>query len=65
MIPSNSVFKGNTKTYFHIKDIKILEHDTLIDKFREIKAHLKKHKKWLGRKEFKQAEEHKKKTPKL
>jgi len=42
--------RGSDKTYFHIKDLKILEHDTLIVKFREIKAHLKKHKKYLGQK---------------
>ena len=56
-------FKGNTKTYFHIKDIKILEHDTLLDKFRQIKAHLKKHKKFLGRREIALAEHHMKKAP--
>jgi pescadillo protein len=39
-------------------------HDKLISKFREIKAHLKKHKKLLGRKETKLAEEHIAKTPK-
>ena len=46
-------FKGNTKTYFHVKDLKILQHDQLLDKFRSIKAHLKKHKKLLGRRELK------------
>jgi len=56
-------FKGNTKTYFHIKDIKILEHDTLLEKFRAIKAHMKKHKKFLGRRELANAELHMKKTP--
>ena len=56
-------FKGNTKTYFHIKDIKILGHDTLLDKFRQIKAHLKKHKKFLGRREVALAEHHMKKAP--
>lgn len=56
--------KGNTKTYFHVKDIKILQHDQLLDKFRAIKAHLKKHKKYLGRKEVKVAENHIRKTPK-
>lgn len=40
--------KGGDKTYFHIKDLKILEHDQLIDKFKEIKSHIKKHKKYLG-----------------
>lgn len=57
-------FKGNEKTYFHVKDIKILEHDQLIDKFRDIQAHLKKHKKYLGKREVKIAEKHLKKTPK-
>ena len=57
-------FKGNDKTYFHTKDLKILEHDQLLSKFRDIKAHLKKHKKLLGRRELKQAENHLAKTPK-
>lgn len=57
-------FKGNDKTYFHIKDLKILQHDQLLDKFRSIKAHLKKHSKLLGRREVKLAEQHMKKTPK-
>lgn len=57
-------FEGTNKTYYHIKDIKILLHDNLLSKFREIKAHLKKHKKLQGRKEKKLAEEHLKKTPK-
>ena len=54
---------GNDKTYFHIKDLKILEHDTLLGKFRDIKAHLKKYKKYQGKKDFKRAEEHKQITP--
>lgn len=57
-------FKGNEKTYFHVKDLKILEHDQLMDKFRQIKAHLKKHQKYLGKRELKLAEQHLKKTPK-
>jgi len=39
-------------------------HDKLLQKFRDIKAHLKKYKKLLGKKEKKLAEEHLKKTPK-
>jgi len=60
----NKRFKGNDKTYFHVKDLKILQHDQLLEKFRSIKAHLKKHKKYLGRREVKIAETHLKKTPK-
>jgi hypothetical protein len=36
------------KTYFDIKDMKILEHDEMVDKFRDIKSHLKKYKKLQG-----------------
>ena len=61
----NKKFKGNDKTYFHVKDIKILQHDQLLGRFRDVKAHLKKHKKYLGRRELKTAEDHLKKTPKL
>lgn len=50
--------KGSDKTYFHIKDLKILEHDQLLQKFWDIKAHLKRHKKYLGQKNFQRAEEH-------
>ena len=60
----NKRFKGNDKTYFHVKDLKILKSDQLLDKFRSIKAHLKKHKKYLGRRELKTAETHMKKMPK-
>ena len=49
-------FKGNDKTYFHIKDLKIFQHDQMLEKFRSIKAHLKKHQKFLGRRELKLAE---------
>lgn len=59
----NKKNKGTDKTYFHVKDLKILEHDTLLDKFRDIKSHLKRYKKYLGRKEFKKAEEHLEEQP--
>jgi pescadillo protein len=57
-------FEGSNKTYYHIKDLKILMHDKLLTKFRDVKAHLKKYKKLLGKKENKLAEDHLKKTPK-
>ena len=57
-------FEGTNKTYYHIKDLKILMHNKLLTKFRDMKAHLKKHKKLLGRKERKLAEDHMKKMPK-
>jgi len=57
-------FEGSGKTYYHIKDLKILMHDKLLARFRDIKAHLKKHKKLLGKKEGKLAEDHLKKMPK-
>jgi len=60
--PKNKL-KGSDKTYFHLKDLKILEHDTLLEKFRDIKAHLKKYKKYQGQKDYKRAEEHKQFTP--
>jgi pescadillo protein len=41
----NKKAKGSDKTYFHVKDMKILEHDTLLSRFHAIKAHLKKYKK--------------------
>lgn len=47
-----------------MKDLKILEHSQLMDKFRDIKAHLKKHKRFIGRRELKLAEDHLHKTPK-
>jgi len=54
---------GSDKTYFHVKDLKILEHDTLLQKFRDIKTHLKKYKKYLGHKDFKRAQDHKDMKP--
>jgi pescadillo protein len=57
-------FEGTNKIYYHIKDLKILQHDKLLQKFRDIKAHLKKHKKLLGKKETKLAEDHLKMVPK-
>lgn len=57
-------FEGSNKTYYHVKDLKILMHDKLLMKFRDLKAHAKKYKKLIGRKEGKAAEDHKRKIPK-
>jgi pescadillo protein len=57
-------FEGNAKTYYHIKDLKILLHDKLLQRFRDIKAHLKKYKKLMDKKEVRLAEDHLQKTPK-
>lgn len=37
--------KGNHHTYYHLKDISFLQHDPLLEKFREIRAYEKKIKK--------------------
>lgn len=55
--------EGSDKTYFHVKDLKILEHDTLLQKFMDIKAHLKKYKALQGKKQYQRAEELKQVAP--
>lgn len=57
-------FEGTNKTYYHIKDLKILMHDKLLTKFRELKAHAKKYHKLIAKKEIKTAEQHLRKAPK-
>lgn len=57
-------FEGSNKTYYHIKDLKILMHDALLKKFRDVKAHLKKYKRLVHKKEGKLAEEHLENLPK-
>lgn len=57
-------FEGTNKTYYHVKDLKILMHDKLLHKFRDLKAHAKKHHKLIAKNETKMAEQHLRKTPK-
>ncbi|CAL9110137.1 unnamed protein product [Musa acuminata var. zebrina] len=42
--------EGNHKTYYHMKDILFLAHEPLLEKFRDIRAHKKKVKKAMARK---------------
>lgn len=42
-------FKGSDKTYYHRKDIQYLLHDQLLEKFKSIKAHMKKYRRALNR----------------
>lgn len=42
--------KGNHHTHYHLKDIAFLQHDPLLEKFREIRAYEKKIKKDEARK---------------
>eukprot|EP00771_Trimastix_marina_P002145 gnl/Trimastix_PCT/326.p1 GENE.gnl/Trimastix_PCT/326~~gnl/Trimastix_PCT/326.p1 ORF type:complete len:887 (-),score=347.50 gnl/Trimastix_PCT/326:27-2687(-) len=58
-------FKGNNKTYYHVKDIKILARDALMDQAREYHAHQKKVKKALGRKDKTWAEQIKNERPRF
>ncbi|XP_020534614.1 pescadillo homolog isoform X2 [Jatropha curcas] len=47
--------KGNHHTYYHLKDIAYLQHEPLLEKFREIRAYQKKIKKALAKKDNDQA----------
>ncbi|ONK79176.1 uncharacterized protein A4U43_C01F3700 [Asparagus officinalis] len=42
--------EGTHKTYYHMKDILFLAHDPLVEKFRDIRAHKRKVKKALAKK---------------
>ncbi|KAJ9135370.1 hypothetical protein P3X46_032561 [Hevea brasiliensis] len=47
--------KGNHHTYYHVKDIAYLQHEPLLEKFREIRAYQRKIKKALAKKDNDQA----------
>mmetsp|Transcript_46332 Transcript_46332/g.53694 ORF Transcript_46332/g.53694 Transcript_46332/m.53694 type:complete len:539 (+) Transcript_46332:19-1635(+) len=57
-------FEGNTKTYYHVKDINFLAHDQLLDKFREIATTLRKHRKALRKDDKDKAQRIKENIPK-
>ncbi|XP_073011657.1 pescadillo homolog [Typha latifolia] len=48
-VPKKKV-EGNHKTYYHMKDIMFLAHEPLVEKLRDIRAHRKKVKKAIARK---------------
>ena len=56
-------FKGNTKTYYHVKDINFLAHERILSKFREIQAHIKKYKRAQRRGEMLKAKNMKDNKP--
>jgi AAA+ ATPase superfamily predicted ATPase len=57
---------GKNKTYYHKKDIMFLQYEPLLQKFRELKTFLKKHKKAMSRQEFSKARAYEKNLkPKL
>ncbi|KAJ8775094.1 hypothetical protein K2173_020098 [Erythroxylum novogranatense] len=43
--------KGNNHTYYHVKDIAFLQHEPLLEKYREISSYQKKIKKALAKKD--------------
>lgn len=60
--PPKKLRKTN-KTFYHLKDISYLTHETILDKFREQKTHVKKIKKALSRGDKLKARKLKARTP--
>jgi pescadillo len=44
-------FKGRSKTYYYVKDIKMLAHEPVLHKFRDLKVWIKRLNKAMGRRE--------------
>jgi pescadillo protein len=57
-------FKGNDKTYYHVKDIAFLHHEPLLEMHRTIRVHERKIKKALAKKNIERANRLREKTPK-
>jgi pescadillo protein len=57
--------KGKDKVYYHLKDIKFLAHEKLLDKFRELRAFSKKIKRSLGRGDKSRVKELKENKPRI
>ncbi|CAJ2669632.1 unnamed protein product [Trifolium pratense] len=57
-------FKGNDKTYYHVKDIAFLHHEPLLEMHRAIRVHERKIKKAEAKKNVERANRLREKTPK-
>ncbi|WJX81245.1 hypothetical protein P8452_64153 [Trifolium repens] len=57
-------FKGNDKTYYHVKDIAFLHHEPLLEMHRTIRVHERKIKKAEAKKNIERANRLREKTPK-
>lgn len=58
-------YKGNNKTYYHIKDIKYLEQDKIMNTMRAIKVFERKHSRLVSKGEKSEAEMLKARKPRM
>jgi pescadillo protein len=59
------VAHGRDKTYYHVKDIKFLQYEPVLQKFRQLKTYLKKYNRLKARGEFYDAKKMQKTKPKV